>query len=86
MAVYRNIPVRAITESASREAEEVGLNLDDIASLLADSYDCGKGKRRKGIEERCVRTGGRILKIVTELKTSKSGFDYWRIRQIGFVG
>ncbi len=85
MAVYRNIPIRAITESASREAEEIGLNFDDIASLLANSYDCRKGKRKKGIEERCIRKNSKILKIVTELRTSKSGFKYWRIRQIGFV-
>ena len=85
MAMYRNIPIRAITESASREAEEIGLNLDDIANFLANSYDCAKGKRKKGIEERCIRKDGKILKIVIELRTSKSGFKYWRIRQAGFV-
>lgn len=85
MSTYRNIPLRAITESAAKEAEEIGMNLDDIANLLAESYDCGKGKRKRGIEERCLRTDRRILKIVVELKTSKSGFEYWRIRHMGFV-
>lgn len=85
MTAYKDIEIRAVTESAMHEAEEIGLNLDDIARLLKDSYDCAKGARRKGVEERCVRTGGKILKIVIELKTSKSGFDYWRIRQTGFV-
>ena len=85
MASYRNIPIRAITEGAAKEAEEIGLNLDDIANFLVESYDCVKGKRKGGIEERCVHTDGKILKIVIELKTSKSGFQYWRIRHIGFV-
>jgi len=86
MAAYRNIPIRAITKSAAREAEEIRLNLDDIARLLAESYDCTKSKRRAGVEERCARKDNKILKIVIELRTSKSGFEYWRIRQIGFVG
>lgn len=85
MDAYRNIPIRAITESASREAEELGLNLDDVANLLESSYDCAKGKRREGIEERCIRKEGKILKIVIEMRLSKSGFEYWRIRHIGFV-
>lgn len=86
MATYRNIPIKAITESATREAEELGLNLDDIAGLLVESYNCRRGRRRKGVEERCVRKGGRILKIVIESRMSKSGFEYLRIRQLGFVG
>ncbi len=85
MPAYKDIPIRAITESATKEAEEIGLNLDDIGNLLENSYNCAKGKRRKGIEERCIRKDGKILKIVIELKISKSGFEYWRIRQIGFV-
>ncbi|MEK6887597.1 MAG: hypothetical protein AABX14_01485 [Candidatus Aenigmatarchaeota archaeon] len=85
MAAYRNIPIRAITENSVKEAEEIGLNMDDISNLLAESYDCGKGRRKGGIEERCMRTDGKLLKIVIELKTSKSGFEYWRIRHIAFV-
>ena len=85
MIAYKGISIRAVTESAMREAEEIGLNLDDIARFLEDSYDCAKGPRRKGVEERCVKTGDKILKIVIEMKTSKSGFEYWRIRHIGFV-
>ncbi len=85
MAAYKDIPIRAVTESAMHEAEETGLNLGDIARLLEDSYDCAKSARRKGVEERCVRTSRKILKIVIELKTSKNGFEYWRIRHIGFV-
>lgn len=85
MPAYRNVPIRAITESAVKEAEKLGMNLDDIANLLAESYACEKGRRKSGIEERCVRNNGKLLKIVIELRTSKSGFDYWRIRHIGFV-
>ncbi len=85
MAEYRKIPIRAITESAFREAGEIGLDLDDVANLLSESYDCAKGRRKQGIEERCARRNGKILKIVIELKTSKSGFEYWRIRHMGFV-
>ncbi len=85
MATYKGIPIRAVTESAMYEAEATGLNLDDVAGLLEDSYDCAKGTRRKDVEERCIRKGGKILKIVVELKTSMSGFEYWRIREIGFV-
>lgn len=82
---YRSIPIRAITESATREAEEIGLNLEDISNLLNGSYNCAESKRQKGIEERCVRKDNKILKIVIELRRSKSGFNYWRIRHIAFV-
>jgi len=85
MVVYRNIDIKAITKSASEEAEELGFNLSDIGRLLADSYDCKTSKRKKGIEERCIRKDGKILRIVIELRTSKNGFEYWRIRQIDFV-
>ncbi len=85
MANYKSKPVRAVTENAMRELEELGMNLEDISRLLEDSYDCEKSSRRKGIEERCVKKDGKILKIVIELKTSRSGFEYWRIRQAGFV-
>lgn len=85
MPIYNNIPIVAITESATREATEFALNFEDIANILACSYECSKDKRKSGIEERCSRKDGKILKIVIELKTSKSGFEYWRIRQIGFV-
>ena len=86
MAAYRDIPIKAITESATREAEELRLDLDDISRLLEESHNCAEGKRRKGVEERCIRKGGKILKIVIELRMSKNGFEYWRIRQLGFVG
>ncbi|GEM_PF-1733554 len=85
MPAYRNVPLRAITESAVNEAAELGMNLDDIANLLEESYECSDSKRKEGIEERCVRKRHRVLKIVIELRTSRSGFEYWRIRQIGFV-
>lgn len=85
MVGYRGIPIRAITQSATKEAAEFGLILDDIGRLLLESYDCTKAKRRKGIEERCMWKGNKLLKIVIELRSSKSGFEYWRIRQIGFV-
>ena len=85
MPAYRNIPIIAVTESAVKEAEKLGLTLDDIACLLDESYDCAKSKRKSGIEERCVRTDGKIMKIVVELRVSKSGFEYWRVRQIGLV-
>ena len=78
MPNYRNIPIRAITESATKE-EEIGLNLDDIANLLDNSYDCAESKRRKGIEERCVRKDNKILQIVIELRRSKNGFECWSI-------
>jgi len=85
MPAYRNILIRAVTESAAKEAEKLGLSLDDVARLLDESYDCIKSKRKSGIDERCVRTNGKIMKIVIELRLSKSGFEYWRVRQIGFV-
>jgi len=85
MAFYNNIPIRAVTDSAMHELGELGMNLEDISRLLEDSYDCSASVRRSGIEERCARKDGKILKIVVELKTSVSGFQYWRIRQAGFV-
>jgi len=85
MPDYKCIPIKAITESASREAMKLGLNFNDIERMLSESYDCLKNKRKEGIEERCVRIDNGILKIVIEFRVSKSGYEYWRVRQIGFV-
>ena len=51
--------------------------------MCVESKNSAEGKRRKGVEERCARKGGSGL---AELRTSKNGFESWRIRQLGFVG
>lgn len=86
MPEYKDIPIRAITEKAFRELEKLKLSLEDVDKLLKESYDCSKSRRKRNIQERCVRKNGKVLKIVIELKVSKTLFEkYWRIRHVSFV-
>ena len=86
MPEYKSIPIRAVTEKAFRELEYLGLAFEDIEKLLNESYDCSKSKRKRTVQEKCIKYNGKTLKIVIELMTSRTQFEkYWRIRHVSFV-
>lgn len=64
---------------------ELGLDLYDVKEILENGFDCPRSKRRKGIEEKCIKKKGKTIKVVVEKMTSKSGILYWRIRHVGYV-
>lgn len=83
---YNGIPIRAVTEKACGELDHLRLSLMDVEMLLKESYDCTGSRRRGAVEEKCVTKDGKTLKVVIELKISKTRLEkYWRIRHASFV-
>lgn len=64
---------------------ELGMDFYDVKCILENGFDCPRSKRRKSIEEKCVKKRGKTIKVVVEKMTSKSGIEYWRIRHVGYV-
>lgn len=52
------------TLSAARELAEEGKDLDDVAQILNEGYDCSASKRKKNIIEKCIRKGSKEYKVV----------------------
>lgn len=53
------------TRSASRELEELSLDLLDVLEVLENGFECPSGgKRASGILEKCLRKGGKVIRIV----------------------
>lgn len=52
------------TRSAYHELEKLRLDLFDALDILEKGYDCPRAKREKGILERCLRRGKKLLRAV----------------------
>ncbi len=76
-----------VTLAAGRESVSENIDLNDIAEILENGYDCGTGKRKEGTVERCLRRGNKVFKAVV-VQTSvrySDGFqeDVWRLIHVG---
>jgi len=81
---WKGIPIIGYTENAEKEMENLGIYTIQLEDLLEKSFPCERSKRRRGINERCIKRKNKILKIVLEEMVSrKSGNNYWRIRHVG---
>ncbi len=83
---YKGLRIE-VTLSASRELLHEDLDLDDVAEILEQGYDCGTGKRKEGVIERCMVRGVKVIKVVVA-KTSvvyPDGFqeEVWRLIHAG---
>lgn len=82
---YKDIPIKTVTNKAYREMAALGMDLYDVKYILENGSECPRRKRRKGIEEKCIKKKGKIIKVVAEKMISKNGIEYWRIRHVGYV-
>jgi len=82
---YKELPIKSVTNKAYREMAELGMDLHDVKNILENGFDCSRSKRRKGIEEKCIKKRGKTVKVVAEKLISKSGIEYWRIRHVGYI-
>ncbi len=78
-----------VTLSASRELLKGNLDLDDVLKILEQGYDCGSGRRKEEIVERCLRKGRKVIKVVVA-KTSVTYPDrfkeeVWRLIHVGIL-
>ncbi len=75
---WEGIPIIP-TDHAIDQAYELGLDDYDIASILEGGYDCIRGRRKRGIRERCSRWRGGWLRVVVSLEPSgyTDGNEAW---------
>ena len=78
--------VPPLTKEVWYELLRLGMDLYDVAYILENGYDCPSGKRSKGIIEKCIRRRNKIIKVVVELKLSRRGIEYWKLRHVGEYG
>ena len=83
---YKGLRIE-ITLAACRESMSENIDLNDVVEILEDGYDCGTGKRKKGIVERCLRKGNKVFKAVVAQTSVRylDGFqeDVWRLIHVG---
>lgn len=54
----------ACTHSAYGELRDLGLDLGEIRESLEFGFNCSRSRRKKGILERCLRRGSKVLRVV----------------------
>jgi hypothetical protein len=83
---FRGLRIEA-TLAATRELMIGAMDLSDVADILENGYDCGTGKRKEEIVERCVRKENKVTKVVAARTTVRypDGFQetVWRIIHVG---
>jgi len=77
--------VPPLSKEVFYELLKLGMDLNDVLFILENGFDCGE-KRRKNIIEKCLIRKNKVLKVVVELKVSKKGNEYWKIRHVGMYG
>jgi len=68
-----------------RELEELGMDLWTVKYILEYGFDCPRSKRRKGIIEKCIRKGDKIIKVVVQEELSDVLGEIWVLRHVGLT-
>ncbi len=83
---YNGIRIE-VTLSANTELLKLSLDLYDIVEVIEEGYDCGTGKRKRGIIERCVRKGNKVIKAVIAKTNVRYPDNFqeeiWRLIHVG---
>lgn len=66
---YKEVQIETFTNMAYREVAELGMGLYDVKEILEDCFDCPRSKRRKGVEEKCIKKRGQTIKVVVDGET-----------------
>lgn len=83
--LWQSLPIIP-SDSAMNELFKHCLSLDDVKGALEEGYDCSEGKRREGTFQRCLRKGGRILKVVVALSRNHAlSTDCWVVTHVGSI-
>lgn len=61
------------------------MDLYDVQQVLEEGFNCFRSKLKKEIEEKRVRKGKKLLKVVVEKMQSSCSEEYWRIRHAGIL-
>lgn len=79
---YKEKRIVIANRVVDRELMELGLDLWDVKEILEIGFDCSRGKRKPSIEERCVRIGNKVIKIVVE-ESRVEEENVWKLRHVG---
>ena len=87
--IYQGLPI--ITVQTRKGQKNVldellrhGMDLDDVAEILQEGYDCSRSKRRKGVVEKCIDRGGKTIKVVVQRGFIElDGQECWEVIHVG---
>lgn len=88
-ATYQGLPIMIVqTRKAQKnvldELAKYGLDLEDVAEILENGYDCYRSKRRKGVLERCIDKSNKTIKVVVQKGFIEfDGKECWELIHVG---
>lgn len=86
---YQGLPIITVQtrrgqKNVLNELTKYGMDLDDVANILREGYDCSRSKRRKGVLERCVDKGNKTIKVVVQRGFIElDGKECWEVIHVG---
>lgn len=83
--LFRDLPL-VPTRSAMTELYNDSLDLYAVLDVLELGYDCSKGRRSKGILERCLDKGKKTIRVVVVESWNYSlDSEVWVITHVGMT-
>ncbi len=79
---YKEKRIVVANRVVDRELMELELDLRDVKEILEFGFDCPIGRRKPNIEERCIRVGNKIIKVVVE-ESRVEEENVWKLRHAG---
>lgn len=79
---FKGIRIVVASRVVHKELAELGLDLWDVKKILEIGFDCSRGRRKPNIEEKCIKIGNKIIKVVVE-KSEVEEEDVWKLRHVG---
>ncbi len=70
------------TQAAYYELIDLKFDLYDVLEILERGSNCERSKRAKGTVEKCIRSKGKIYKVVV-VRSTYLGNPAWRIIHVG---
>ena len=89
---YEGLPIITVQTRKGQknvvdELVEHGMDLDDVADVLNEGYNCSRSKRRKGVLEKCIDKGNKTIKVVVQRGNIElDGQDCWELIHVGKFG
>lgn len=86
---YQGLPIITVQTRRGQknvldELVKYGMDLDDVAEILNEGYDCARSKRRKGVLERCIDKGKKTIKVVVQRGFIElDGKECWELIYVG---
>lgn len=86
---YQGLPIipvqtRRGQKNVIDELAKHGMDLDDVAGILNEGYDCSRSKRRKGVLEKCIDRGNKTIKVVVQQGYIEfEGKECWELIHVG---